>query len=170
MERVTVMDRLRFEPIATTVDRPKIRPIYNGRRLSKGVSTVYTLHNTAKIGGIGMLRETNPTSGWRNFPPTSKACSASLGRDSRSVINGRKIVLVDHAGAKGVHTIDTPKSRHTALTLRQYNESLYCPFTKNNPSNKTYGLKACVRFSHTSEHAITTIPESAQNPYNYEKR
>lgn len=187
MERVTAMDRLRFEPIATTVDRPKSWPIYNGHRLSKGVSPDYTLRNTAKISGIGMLRETILTSGWRNFLPTSKARSASLGGDFRSVSNGRKIVLVDHTGAKGVHTIDTPtrglgspkgvnysltpaQTHSTALILRQYSETLYCPFTKNNPNNKTYGLKACVRFSHTSKHAITTMPESAQNTYNHGKR
>lgn len=126
--------------------------------------------NNAKIGGIGMLRETILTSGWRNFPPTSKARGTSLGGDSRSASNGGNFSLVDHTGAKGVSTIYTPKSHHTTLILRQYNETLYCPFTKNNPNNKTYGLKACVRFSHTSKHAITTMPESAQNTYNHGKR
>lgn len=142
--------------------------------------------NNAKIGGIGMLRETLLTLGWRNFPPTSKARSTSLGGDFRSATNGGNFPLVDHASAKGVHTIDTPtrglgspkgvnhsltpaQTRSTALILRQNSETLYCPFTKNNPSNKTYGLKACVGFSHTSEHAITTMPESAQNPYNHGK-
>ena len=114
--------------------------------------------NNAKIGGIGMLRETILTSGWRNFPPISKARSTSLSGDFRSVSNGRKIALVDHAGAKGVHTIDTPtrglgspkggnhslttaQTHSTALILRQYNESLYCPFTKNNPNTHVHGKK-----------------------------
>lgn len=114
--------------------------------------------NNAKIGGIGMLRETILTSGWRNFPPISKARSTSLSGDFRSVSNGRKIALVDHAGAKGVHTIDTPtrglgspkgvnhslttaQTHSTALILRQYNESLYCPFTKNNPNIHDHGKK-----------------------------
>lgn len=95
--------------------------------------------NNAKIGGIGMLRETILTSGWRNFLPTSKARSASLGGDFRSVSNGRKIALVDHAGAKGVSAIYTPKSRTTALILRQNRETLYCPFTKNNPNTYNHG-------------------------------
>ena len=90
--------------------------------------------NNAKIGGIGMLRETILTSGWRNSQPTSKARSASLGGDFRSVSNGGNFSLVDHTGAKGVSTIYTPKSRHTTLILRQNSETLYCPFTKNNPS------------------------------------
>ena len=142
------MDRLRFESITTTVDRPKSWPIYNGRRLSKGVSTVYTLRNTSKIGGIDGLRETNLTSGWRNFPPTSKAHSASLSGDFRSATNGGNFSLVATKGTsvicipaqkvcspKGVNHSLTPAQIHsTALILRQYNESLYCPFTKNNPN------------------------------------
>lgn len=73
--------------------------------------------------------------------PISKARSTSLGGDFRSVINGGNFSLVDHTGAKGVHTIDIPKSRHTALILRQYNETLYCPFTKNNPNTYNHGKK-----------------------------
>ena len=148
MERVTAMDRLRFEPIATTVDRPKSWPICNGRRLSKGVSTVYTLRNTAKIGGIGMLRKTILTSGWRNFPPTSKVGSTSLGGDSRSATNGGNFSLVATKGTsviciptqkvcspKGVnHSLTPAQTRSTALILRQNSETLYCPFTKNNPN------------------------------------
>nr|DAI57350.1 MAG TPA: hypothetical protein [Caudoviricetes sp.] len=88
-----------------------------------------------------MLRETILTSGWRNFPPTSKVRSESLGGDSRSVSNGGNFSLVDHTGAEGVHTIDTPKSRPTTLTLRQYRETLYCPFTKNNPNTHNHGKK-----------------------------
>ena len=141
--------------------------------------------NNAKIGGIGMLRETILTSGWRNSQPTSKARSTSLGGNFRSVINGGNFSLVDAKGTsviciptrkvcppKGVNHSLTPAQTHsTALILRQYNETLYCPFTKNNPSNKAYGLKACVRQSHTSEkHAITTMPESAQNTYNHGKK
>ena len=143
--------------------------------------------NNAKIGGIGMLRGTILTSGWRNFPPTSKARSTSLGGDFRSATNGGNFSLVDHTGAKGASIICTPtqrvcspkgvnhsltpaQTRSTALILRQNSETPYCPFTKNNPSNKTYGLKACVRFSHTSEHAITTMPESAQNTDNHGKK
>lgn len=88
-----------------------------------------------------MLRETILTSGWRNFPPTSKARSTSLGGDFRSVSNGGNFSLVDHTGAKGVHTIDTHKSRHTALILRQNSETIYCPFTKNNPNTYNHGKK-----------------------------
>lgn len=152
------MDRLRFEPIDITIDQPKIRPIYNGCRLRKGVSNAYILRNTAKIGGIGMLRETILTSDRRNFPPTSKARSTSLGGDFRSVPNGRKIVLVDHAGAKGTsviciptrkvcppkgvnHSLTPTQTRSTVLILRQYSETLYCPFTKNNPNTYNHGKK-----------------------------
>lgn len=155
MGRVTAMDRLRFEPIDITIDQPKIRPIYNGRRLSKGVSAVYTLRNTSKIGGIGMLRETILTSGWRNFLPTSKARSTSLGGNFRSVSNGGKISLVDAKGTsviciptrkvcppKGVNHSLTPAQTHsTALILRQNSETLYCPFTKNNPNTYNHGKK-----------------------------
>ena len=88
-----------------------------------------------------MLRETILTSGWRNFPPTSKARSTSLGGNFRSASNGGNFSPVDHADAKGVHTIDIPKSRHTALILRQNREMLYCPFTKNNPNTDNHGKK-----------------------------
>jgi len=105
-----------------------------------------------------MLRERILTSGWRNFPPISKARSTSLSGDFRSVSNGCKIALVDHAGAKGVHTIDTPtrglgspkgvnhsltpaQTHSTALILRQNSETLYCPFTKNNPNTHNHGKK-----------------------------
>ena len=141
MGRVTAMDRLRFEQIDITIDQPKSWPIYNGCRLRKGVSNDYILRNTAKIGGIDGLRETILTSDRRNFPPTSKAHSESLGGDSRSVSNGGNFSLVDRTGAKGVHTIDTPKSRHNALTLRQNSETLYCHFTKNNPNTYNHGKK-----------------------------
>ena len=73
--------------------------------------------------------------------PISKARSESLGGDSRSASNGGNFSLVDHTGAKGIHTIDTPKSCYTALTLRQYNETLYCPFTKNNPNTYNHGKR-----------------------------
>lgn len=154
MGRVTAMDRLRFEQIDITIDQPKIRPIYNGYRLRKGVSNAYILR-TAKIGGIGMLRETILTSGWRNFPPTSKARSESLGGDFRSASNGGNFSLVDAKGTsviciptrkvcppKGGHHSLTPAQTHsTALILRQYNESLYCPFTKNNPNTYNHGKR-----------------------------
>lgn len=73
--------------------------------------------------------------------PISKARSESLGGDFRSATNGGNFSLVDHAGAKGVSTIYTPKSRHTAMTLRQNSETLYCPFTKNNPNTDNHGKK-----------------------------